>query len=157
MTSAAIREQLQLLAASPDVAEQEELLVKELRNSGAGLAAVRPILTFMEAHPEIDLGMPGPLVHFVELAAVLAGVPRSRSQAFPMVRARRCWECLARDSGRLLLLVLIDLSSLTGFTSITSSPKSSGSSSTALDSTSTPRVTSYQSLKTGIWVSFIVR
>jgi len=66
MTLAAIQERLQLLAASPDVAEQQELLVQELRNSGAGLAAVRPILTFMEAHPDIDLALPGPLVRFVE-------------------------------------------------------------------------------------------
>ena len=31
-----------------------------------GIDAVRPILLFMESHPQIDYGGPGPLVHFME-------------------------------------------------------------------------------------------
>lgn len=34
--------------------------------AGVGLEAVRPILIFMEAHPGLDYGSPGPLVHFME-------------------------------------------------------------------------------------------
>ena len=53
-------------AASADVVGELALLAEELRELGVGVAAIRPILKFMEAHPHIDLGAPGPLVHFVE-------------------------------------------------------------------------------------------
>jgi hypothetical protein len=41
-------------------------IVEELERVGAGMPAVRTILAFMEDHPEVDFGVPGPLVHFVE-------------------------------------------------------------------------------------------
>jgi len=33
---------------------------------GAGVEAVEPVLRFMEAQSSVDLGSPGPLVHFIE-------------------------------------------------------------------------------------------
>ena len=41
-------------------------MVDEWSGSADGLDAVEPILRFMELHPFLEFGMPGPLVHFVE-------------------------------------------------------------------------------------------
>jgi hypothetical protein len=41
-------------------------LAETLISRGVGLEAVKPILLFMESHPQIDYGAPGPLVHFME-------------------------------------------------------------------------------------------
>ena len=41
-------------------------IVDELEKSRAGMSAVRTILTFMADNPEVDFGVPGPLVQFVE-------------------------------------------------------------------------------------------
>jgi len=45
-------------------------IAEELEASGAGFATVRGILEFIEAHPRLDIGAPGPLVHYVESFAV---------------------------------------------------------------------------------------
>ena len=40
--------------------------VQEIEESDIGLAAVEPLLQFIERHPLSDFGMPGSIVHFVE-------------------------------------------------------------------------------------------
>jgi hypothetical protein len=51
-------------------ADEFESRAYELRDAwvaaGAEVEVVEPILRFIEAHPRIDFGSPGPLVHFVE-------------------------------------------------------------------------------------------
>jgi hypothetical protein len=42
------------------------VIADELKQAGAGLAAVRSILRAMEDNPEGDFGTPGPLVQFIE-------------------------------------------------------------------------------------------
>jgi hypothetical protein len=59
-------EQLELAAASEDFFERSQQLTDEWSRSNAGLEAAEAVLRFMEAHPSLDFGMPGPLVHFVE-------------------------------------------------------------------------------------------
>ncbi len=34
--------------------------------AGVGPEVIEPILRFMESHPDLDYGAPGPLVHFLE-------------------------------------------------------------------------------------------
>lgn len=65
---AALDERLCLVAAEdPDhVVAHSYNIVEDLDRSGAGLDAVRTILRFMEDHPDLDFGLPGPLVHFAE-------------------------------------------------------------------------------------------
>jgi hypothetical protein len=58
--------QLESLATESDFAEQSGALVESWVSAGVGRDAVRPILQFMEEHPTIDFGLPGPLVHFTE-------------------------------------------------------------------------------------------
>ena len=41
-------------------------IVADLEDSDLGLASVQPILRFLESHPTLDVGCPGPLVHHVE-------------------------------------------------------------------------------------------
>jgi hypothetical protein len=45
---------------------QSRGLTEQWSTGGAGMECVEPILRFMENHPNIDYGMPGPLVHFIE-------------------------------------------------------------------------------------------
>lgn len=45
-----------------DMEEKMELI----KQNGAGIEAVTPILEIMERHPLEDFGMPGAMVHFVE-------------------------------------------------------------------------------------------
>lgn len=40
--------------------------IQEIKESGIGIAAVEPLLQFMERHPLTDFGTPGSIVHFVE-------------------------------------------------------------------------------------------
>jgi hypothetical protein len=47
-------------------------ITEDLEASGAKLGSVRTIFRFLEAHPRLDFGNPGPLVHYVE------GLPRAR-------------------------------------------------------------------------------
>ena len=41
-------------------------LTDKWRDQGAGFASVEAILRFMEANPDLDYGVPGPLVRFAE-------------------------------------------------------------------------------------------
>jgi hypothetical protein len=53
-------------ASCEDFVARAADLMDELSRSPQAFDAVEPILRFMELHPELDLGTPGPLVHFVE-------------------------------------------------------------------------------------------
>jgi hypothetical protein len=66
MKTDTLEDRLLKVANSTDALSQLESLTQELRESGADVTAVQPILMFMEAHADIDMGGPGPLVHFVE-------------------------------------------------------------------------------------------
>jgi len=67
MTPAEISRQLQgLAAAGDDVVYHSYRLTDSWSAAGVGSEAVEPVLRFMEQHPNLDYGMPGPLVHFVE-------------------------------------------------------------------------------------------
>jgi len=48
-----------------EMAEQYEL-VKQIEDGELGIEAVEPILRFFEDHEDLDMGAPGPLVHYVE-------------------------------------------------------------------------------------------
>jgi hypothetical protein len=59
--------QLEAIAGSgDDFAARTYDLTQAWVAAGAGIEAVEPILRFMERHPSLDFGSPGPLVHFVE-------------------------------------------------------------------------------------------
>jgi len=58
--------QLEHIADADDFVESSNQLVGEWASSGLGAEAVEPILRFVETHPHIDFGSPGPLVHFAE-------------------------------------------------------------------------------------------
>ena len=40
--------------------------IERIKDSGAGIEAVTPLLQIMERHPLADFGMPGAMVHFIE-------------------------------------------------------------------------------------------
>lgn len=65
MTDQEITDQLQRIAAV-DFAVRAAELTDSWSSACAGVETVEPVLRFMEEHPTIDFGMPGPLVHFVE-------------------------------------------------------------------------------------------
>jgi hypothetical protein len=54
------------IAESKDFAAESYALSERWISLDVGVEAVEPIFRFMEAHPNIDFGSPGPLVHFVE-------------------------------------------------------------------------------------------
>jgi len=58
--------QLESIAGAKEFASRSEELIKDWSSKAAGIETVEAILRFMEDHPLIDYGMPGPLVHFVE-------------------------------------------------------------------------------------------
>ena len=66
MTTHELANQLQHIATSNDFPSSSSMLVEEWSAIGVGSEAVEPVLRFMEAHPDIDFGTPGALVHFVE-------------------------------------------------------------------------------------------
>jgi hypothetical protein len=61
-----ITDQLQAIASASDFEWQSGVLTAAWISAGADLETVEPILQFMEEHPKIDYGVPGPLVHFME-------------------------------------------------------------------------------------------
>lgn len=61
-----VRDQLSRIASSDDMLSEQYGLTDEWNAAGVGVESVEPILRFMEDHPDLDYGMPGPLVHFVE-------------------------------------------------------------------------------------------
>jgi hypothetical protein len=58
--------QLEAISGSDDFAARTYDLTQAWLAAGAGIEAVEPVLLFMERHPSLDFGSPGPLVHFVE-------------------------------------------------------------------------------------------
>jgi hypothetical protein len=66
MTSKEISEQLEGIASAKDFESSSAELTEAWSAAGVGIESVQPILRFMEEHPELDYGSPGPLVHFVE-------------------------------------------------------------------------------------------
>ena len=58
--------QLELIAGSDDFVASSSDLVETWASEGAGVEAVESILRFIEEHPAVDFGSPGPLVHFTE-------------------------------------------------------------------------------------------
>jgi hypothetical protein len=66
MAPEAVSRALNDIAASPDFVSRAGELADQWRHSGYTLETVSAILRFMEDHPDIDFGAPGPLVHFVE-------------------------------------------------------------------------------------------
>lgn len=49
-----------------DFVDRSTELVEQWGDAEANLATVAAVLRFMEAHPDVEFGMPGALVHFVE-------------------------------------------------------------------------------------------
>lgn len=66
MTSKRISEQLEAIASAEDFASSAAELTEAWSAADVGFESVEPILRFMEKHPTLDYGMPGPLVHFIE-------------------------------------------------------------------------------------------
>jgi hypothetical protein len=66
MTAQDITDQLRAIEATPNFAERTKPLVDAWESAQVGVEAVEPILKFMEEHSDMDFGMPGALVHFVE-------------------------------------------------------------------------------------------
>jgi len=67
MNSANVTAQLESIAAAGDDFEwQSHQLTEGWKNEPENPDIVESILRFMEGHPEIEYGTPGPLVHFVE-------------------------------------------------------------------------------------------
>jgi hypothetical protein len=66
MTSKRLAEQLEAIASAEGFASSAADLAEAWSNAGVGFESVEPILRFMEEHPTLDYGMPGPLVHFIE-------------------------------------------------------------------------------------------
>jgi hypothetical protein len=67
MNAADAKRQLQEIAdAGDDFEWQTGQLTAKWKDDPNGCEAVEPILQFMENHPEVDYGTPGPLVLFVE-------------------------------------------------------------------------------------------
>jgi len=66
MTTDEAAAQLESIARSDDFVGRSSELVDGWSSAGAGIEMIDPILSFIERHPDIDFGSPGPLVHFVE-------------------------------------------------------------------------------------------
>ncbi len=66
MTTSEIANQLQEIANADDFAARSAALTEAWLSSQVGLDAIEPILGFMEENRDIDFGVPGALVHFVE-------------------------------------------------------------------------------------------
>jgi hypothetical protein len=61
-----ITQQLERICGSSDFSGESDALAETWVSAAADLAAVEPILRFMESNPGVDYGLPGALVHFVE-------------------------------------------------------------------------------------------
>jgi hypothetical protein len=67
-----VRSQLETICSEPDFTERTGELVRTW-HSEAGInarAMIEGALTFIEEHPELDLGSPGPLVHRLEQSSL---------------------------------------------------------------------------------------
>lgn len=61
-----VLQSLQAISASKDFVHQAYQLTDKWVAEPDAYKAVEPILLFLEEHPDVDVGSPGPLVHFVE-------------------------------------------------------------------------------------------
>jgi hypothetical protein len=66
MNADQIGQQLEQVAKSDDFVYDAYNLTDAWSEAGVGFEAVEPVLRFMEEHPEVHFGNPGPLVHFIE-------------------------------------------------------------------------------------------
>jgi len=66
MPSPNLKSQLESIVASGDFPGSSSELTSSWAKNGVGVDSVDAILDFMESHPGLDYGMPGPLVHFAE-------------------------------------------------------------------------------------------
>ena len=66
MTNKEISEELLRILSADDFASSSAELTEAWTAAAVGVESIDPILEFMEAHPDLDYGMPGALVHFVE-------------------------------------------------------------------------------------------
>ena len=66
MTSKEVAEQLEAIASADDFVSSATELAEAWSAANVGVESVMPILRFMEKHPQLDYGLPGPLVHFIE-------------------------------------------------------------------------------------------
>lgn len=66
MTSQEITKQLDAIANSEDFIPLAYQLTDAWAGASAGIETVEPLLRFIEEHPSIDYGAPGPLVHYLE-------------------------------------------------------------------------------------------
>ncbi|HEV3103676.1 MAG TPA: hypothetical protein VG426_15220 [Candidatus Dormibacteraeota bacterium] len=58
--------QLEGIASSDDFVARSSELVDAWSSAGAGVEIVDTVLSFVERHPNVDVGSPGPLVHLAE-------------------------------------------------------------------------------------------
>src|SRR5690242_2618518 len=66
MNPATVATELAAIRDASDFSAASEAIVNGWSAAGAGLETVEPILRFLESNPDLDVGSPGPLVHFVE-------------------------------------------------------------------------------------------
>ncbi len=66
MNAEEIRIQLERIASVHDFAAGSAVLTEAWSAAHAGIEVIDPVLQFIERHSDLDFGMPGPLVHFVE-------------------------------------------------------------------------------------------
>jgi hypothetical protein len=66
MTSKELTEQLEAIVSADDFVSSTAGLTEAWSAANVSVESVEPILRFMEEHPELEYGMPGPLVHFIE-------------------------------------------------------------------------------------------
>jgi hypothetical protein len=66
MTSKELSEQLEAISSTDDVVRSTAELTEAWSAGGVGIESIEPILRFIEDHPSLDYGTPGPLVHFIE-------------------------------------------------------------------------------------------
>lgn len=66
MDSGELIHRLDAIKSDPNFRSASAAEAAEWTEAGAGAEYVEPILRFMEANPDLDYGMPGGLVHFLE-------------------------------------------------------------------------------------------
>lgn len=66
MDATVVEESLASITSEEDFADRGYAMTEGWRSLAVSADAIKPILRFIEAHPDWDLGSPGALVHFVE-------------------------------------------------------------------------------------------
>lgn len=66
MSERTIAKELERIATVDDFESASAELTEVWADASVGTECIEPILRFLEKHPDIDFGMPGSLVHFVE-------------------------------------------------------------------------------------------